>query len=277
MVPDASPGESAGLHPVETRRLSRLPLPPEDSSLPPAARQMKEGYWLGAMIGPDDVALLQRIGIRLVLSAVPPDNQTLENLRVAQIQQVSLPMGDTFLHAPRILEMVDRYPPQEILIHCRHGADRTGAIAAFLLVTRHGWPIADAFYAVLYPSDQDTVGLAEILRNYGMVDHRLPSDPSVGFYSVSATGTSGGLKARNPRYARLVTSTIEAVLTWSAAHPSGSVISDGLIAPSLLEVSRVGSQDSGLPQGPTPSGPGRASQPIAAPFSGQAVDSECAQ
>ena len=180
---------------------------PED--LPPSARQTREGYWLAAMIGPEDVATLGRLGIRAVLSAHEPDQFTVQLLEDYGIDQISVPMSDTFLHADTILDVADRHQPSEILIHCWHGADRTGVITAFLLVMRHDWIVQDAFYSVLAPTRADVTGLAEILARYDLPDARAHTDATVGFYSVAATGGNGGLKAHASGYVRLISTTLD--------------------------------------------------------------------
>lgn len=177
----------------------------------PATRQLHEGYWLGAMIDVRDVPGLARLGVRLVISAVDPGDATARALEDAGIEQLLVPIGSRFRHAQEILEAVARYRPDEVFIHCRYGADRTGAIAAFLLVMRHGWLIPDAFYSVLYPTDIDAAGLAEVLARYDIPDPRDPADPTVGYYSVSAAGGTGGLKTRSSQYAELVETTIDAI------------------------------------------------------------------
>lgn len=203
--------------PAETedpyRVLARNAHSATSSSLPPATRQIAEGYWLGALIGPNDVPQLQDLGVRAVLSAVRPAEGTAEALRRAGIAHFSIPIGNTFRHAETILTVTERYPPHEVFIHCRHGADRTGAIAAFLLVVRHDWRISDALYSVVYPTQRDADGLAGVLDSHGLTDQREANDPSVGFYSISGTGRAvGGMKVRNSRYAHLVETAIEAMI-----------------------------------------------------------------
>jgi hypothetical protein len=163
------------------------------------------------MIGPEDVPILSRLGIRVVLSAHQPDALTVQLLEDLGIEQVGVPMSDTFQHAETVLDVAQRYAPDEIFVHCWHGADRTGVIAAFLLVMRHGWTIPDAFYSVLAPTPDDTAGLGQILAAYDLPDTRTPDDPTVGFYSVAATGTNGGLKAHARGYIQLISTTLDAI------------------------------------------------------------------
>ncbi|MCA9562831.1 MAG: hypothetical protein KC561_05040, partial [Myxococcales bacterium] len=197
--------------------ISRAPAPAPVAPpllMPPSARQMDEGYWLGARFEASDVQTLSQLGIRVVLSAVRLDDDTLLALHEAGIRQVNVFMGDTFRHADVILAIDDQYPPEQIFIHCTHGADRTGATAAFLLVSRHGWSIPDALYAVVYPSERDVEGLGHVLQNLGFADSQrhLDQETQLGRYSLSGSGVGvGGMKARNERYARLVYTAVEAM------------------------------------------------------------------
>jgi len=177
-------------------------------------RQTQEGYYLGCI--PDNLGMVQELpflGVRLVLSAVHPPDKILEEFKKHNIKQVEVLMGSTFRHADKILEESGKYPPEQIFIHCQHGADRTGCIAAFLLCLRHSWSIPDAFYSVLYRNPKDLLALAEILESkFGIKDYRHMDNPTVGFYSHSACGLLGGLKARSETYQKLISSTIKEIL-----------------------------------------------------------------
>jgi hypothetical protein len=120
-------------------------------------------------------------------------------------------MGATFRHAETIREIAERYRPEEILIHCTHGADRTGTIAAFLLIEQHGWEIADAFYAVVYPTSSQVEGLSYALGRMGIDDVRTLEDPSVSIYSPGGRDEGGGLKAHNEAFRRIIYTAIETI------------------------------------------------------------------
>lgn len=191
-----------------------------DQPAPPAARQLAEGYWLGALFTERHVPAMQAMGVEVVLSAVAPSDATLDALRAAGIEQVYIPIGSTFRHAEAILETTGRYRPDQVFIHCQHGVDRTGAIAAFLLVTRHGWPVSDALYSMVNPSESDVSGLARVLERYGLPDPRSAGDPGVGTYSLTGAGVGyGGMKVRSENYVRLVSTAIEAMAAEITSDP----------------------------------------------------------
>lgn len=93
-----------------------------------------------------------------------------------------------------ILSTVAQQVPDhsQILIHCTHGADRTGVVTAFLLVTHWGWAIPDAFYAVLVRGNTARDALAEILQVPLGLDARPTFDATIA--NAYAPPTGGGLK-----------------------------------------------------------------------------------
>ncbi len=208
--PQVAPPPAAG--PANAPAPEVFTPPPTDHPSPPASRQLTEGYWLGARFDQNHVPAMKEMGVEVVLSAVAPSDATLDALREAGIEQVYIPIGSTFRHAPVILETTGRYRPDQVFIHCQHGVDRTGAIAAFLLVTRHGWPVSDALYSMVNPSETDVSGLARVLDRYGLADPRSAGDPGVGTYSLTGAGVGyGGMKVRSENYVRLVSTAIEAM------------------------------------------------------------------
>ncbi|MBU1495238.1 MAG: dual specificity protein phosphatase family protein [Actinobacteria bacterium] len=186
---------------------------PPTPELPHGARQIDEGYYLSPMIYPNDIPALKALDIQVVLSASVPDPKTAYLLAQAGLLHIRVPMSDTFRFADEILAITAQYQPEEVFIHCTHGADRTGAITAFLLVMRHKWRVADALYSVLYRAEQDTDGLRRVLSEFCIEDRREPDDPTVGFYSLARADAVGGLKARSSGYRRLVRTTLEQMIT----------------------------------------------------------------
>jgi len=176
------------------------------------ARQVREGYTLSGMIAAENVPNIRRRGIRVVLSAVDPGEPARAALAHAGIEWVPVPLGSTWRHTATLARVASRYRPEEILIHCTHGVDRTGNIAAHYLVTRHGWTVPDALYAVVNQTEEDLLGLGIVLQQYGYTDHRRTRyNDGVGIYALRPIGRSGGMKARNEAYRRLISGNIEAV------------------------------------------------------------------
>jgi hypothetical protein len=159
------------------------------------ARQIPLGYTLSGMIAPESIPVLHQRGIRLVISLVDPGSETRAALQSAGIQQLLIPLGAQWRYGAEIRSTAARFAPDQILIHCQHGVDRTGNVAAHLLVTRHGWDAADALYAVVSPNPDQVSALADILADFGLEDRRGVGDEGVGIYSLEAIGLRGGMKA----------------------------------------------------------------------------------
>lgn len=160
------------------------------------------------MIEPEHVPAMVREGVKLVLSAHPPSTEVVRDLNQAGIVQIPIYMSNEFRHADIIAQAVNEVEPEEVLIHCAHGVDRSGNILAFLRVVFHGWPISDALYAVVNRDQEDLAGLIAVLQAAGINDVRTLDDPTVGYDSLVCVGRGGGMKARSDSYRRLIATNI---------------------------------------------------------------------
>lgn len=203
---------------------SRALLPPA-RPIPtlPNARRLPFGGGIVAMALPDasNVSALRELGVRRVISEVPPDQSTLVALERAGIEDVPAPIGSTFRHADTIRRAALTHGP--IAIHCRHGVDRTGATVAYLLHCMYGVPLSRAFAAVVSPTSTDRENLARILRDYRAPDDATglyveralvgaggPYASEVGLYSAARNGGIGGMKARPGGYENLIRTALDA-------------------------------------------------------------------
>jgi len=184
--------------------------------IPGNARRVPEGYIVSGMLAPSSVPVLRREGIRLVLSAVELPASLVAQIRAAGIEWIPVPLGATFRHAETIDRETIRQRPERTLIHCTHGADRSGAILAYLLATQHGWTPSAALWAVLAPTAIDVHGLNVVLSQEDNADRRSLGDPGVGIYSPAAIGKSGGMKTRSADYRELARTTYQAILRTGA-------------------------------------------------------------
>ncbi len=155
---------------------------------------------------------LSRQGIKLLFSvepSIPALDQELARLGIKRLNQDCLDAGkytcsdnenywnfhwwkdyDQDWTSPLLDAVDNRYFPDEIAIQCTHGVDRTGNIIAFLLATRHGVSIPDAYYAVVRRRASDVEGVASVLAEYGINDRRDVDDPTVGIYTYRGNGMS---------------------------------------------------------------------------------------
>lgn len=108
--------------------------------------RMTPSLFRSALPDARDLPHLQRLGVRTVVSFIKEDDA--EWLGDAQVHRVSIP-----LHADRVddvdvlrvLRVLRRAEAQgPVLMHCKHGRDRTGLMAAMYRTVVQGWSRADA-------------------------------------------------------------------------------------------------------------------------------------
>ncbi|WGS44397.1 dual specificity protein phosphatase family protein [Burkholderia sp. JSH-S8] len=95
-----------------------------------------------AQLSKEDVPQLQKLGIRKVISfrAFHSDDRILAG---TQIEMQRIPINtwhirdEDMVTALKALRDVDRDGP--VLIHCQHGADRTGLVSALYRMVYQGW------------------------------------------------------------------------------------------------------------------------------------------
>ncbi|KVV21285.1 protein-tyrosine-phosphatase [Burkholderia ubonensis] len=95
-----------------------------------------------ALLSREDVPELQKLGIRKVISfrAFHSDERILAG---TQITMQRIPINTWYIRdedmvaALRVLRDADRDGP--VLIHCQHGADRTGLVSALYRMVYQGW------------------------------------------------------------------------------------------------------------------------------------------
>lgn len=188
------------------------PPPPRiPRSLPKNSRQIAEGYWLGGKPGAEDIRAMHEAGIRLVISATRLKADAAAVADELGMERLTVWFGRTFPSAQRITEASSRYQPEEIFVHCDHGGDRSGAIVAFLLSTRHSWRPDHALLAVAYPTSSDVRNLIKLLEAHGAQITREERTEYVGIYSGQRNGGFGGLKVRGPTYEQMVSTTLDAM------------------------------------------------------------------
>lgn len=185
-----------------------------NQGLPKNTRQTEEGYWLGSRPNALDIEEFHARGVQLVLTlSVIPRRElaTLqETIQRLGMKHIYLPFGSKFPASSKFMPDVMSYRPEQILIHCEHGSDRTGAMIAFILAARHGWPIQKALFSAILPSTSDINALSRILQSRGYAVNTEEFEPIIGMYSAEKNGGYGGMKVRTDggNYYRLVESTI---------------------------------------------------------------------
>jgi hypothetical protein len=94
----------------------------------------------------EGVVELQRMGIRTVVNFRESDSDTVL-FAGSGIVTIHLPMAAFFperAKLARFLEIAGNSRFQPVLVHCRHGSDRTGAAVALYRIKTQGWPVSNA-------------------------------------------------------------------------------------------------------------------------------------
>jgi len=183
--------------------------------MPKAVRQVPGKYWVGTRPDENSIKVMQQNHIKLVVSASRMPQKDLEKLKhtVEQSGMVLLhvPYGSKFPKPERFIDTIHEYDPDEIYIFCDHGADRSGGMLAYLLVTEHGFTVPQAFYSIVYPVNIDIRGLENVLIERGYAAPSKQYSKWIGIYSAQKNGGIGGYKCHAEKYVSFTNSVIDAM------------------------------------------------------------------
>ena len=128
----------------------QAPLPPERNTewatpLPQVSNlhQVTPVLYRSAKLDSSDVAQLQALGVKTVISlrSFHSDTQVLEG---SGIRAVRIPINTWAIRDRHVIETMRSIRSAEqqgpVLLHCLHGADRTGMMAAMYRMLYQGWP-----------------------------------------------------------------------------------------------------------------------------------------
>jgi protein tyrosine/serine phosphatase len=112
----------------------------------PNLHRVDDGLYRGAQPGPEGFSALRDLGVRTVVD-LRSDHSDLDELRAAGLDPagldlVSIPMSPSGVSEDQLLAFlrVAADPARRpVFVHCRHGADRTGAAVAAYRVAIQGW------------------------------------------------------------------------------------------------------------------------------------------
>ncbi|MGK5005655.1 dual specificity protein phosphatase family protein [Janthinobacterium sp. LB2P70] len=129
---------------------AQAPLPPERNTewatpLPQVSNlhQVTPVLYRSAKLDSSDVAQLQALGVKTVISlrSFHSDTQVLEG---SGIRAVRIPINTWAIRDKHVVDTMRSIRAAEqqgpVLLHCLHGADRTGMMAAMYRMLYQGWP-----------------------------------------------------------------------------------------------------------------------------------------
>lgn len=107
--------------------------------------QMSPTLYRSALPGREAVPLLEKLKVATVINFLPEPDSWLTN---PGIQQLRLPYRTNHVDDAQVLTALRAIQSAEakgpVLMHCKHGSDRTGLIAAMYRVVVQGWSKEDA-------------------------------------------------------------------------------------------------------------------------------------
>ncbi|KAB8040245.1 dual specificity protein phosphatase family protein [Janthinobacterium aquaticum] len=105
--------------------------------------QVTPSLYRSAMLDADDVAQLQKLGVKTVISlrSFHADTKVLEG---SGIRAVRIPINTWAIRDSHVIEAMRTIRAAEqqgpVLLHCLHGADRTGMMTAMYRMLYQDWP-----------------------------------------------------------------------------------------------------------------------------------------
>jgi hypothetical protein len=107
-------------------------------------RHVVESIYAGGAITPEQIPLLQSLGINFVLSLdATMGDKIAPALEVAKIQQIYIPLEPTSALSDNLKyllrNLTNIMQKQPLYIHCLHGSDRTGLVIAAYRVLKYNW------------------------------------------------------------------------------------------------------------------------------------------
>lgn len=114
-------------------------------------------FYRSALPTPDDIPVLQRYGIQTVISLIKEDDR--EWLGKTPMNIVSYPVhadrvnDEDVLHVLGTLEEAQKKGP--VLLHCKHGSNRTGLFTAMYRTVVEGWSKEDAIDEMVHGGFSD--------------------------------------------------------------------------------------------------------------------------
>jgi protein tyrosine/serine phosphatase len=129
------------------------------------------GIYRGAQPAKEGYATLKRMGIRTVINLrnSMSEKGAVERAGMRSIE-VPMEMSRDGLRAKvdGVVALMADPANRPVLVHCRHGRDRTGIVVAAYRMKMQGWPLADAEAEMQAFGFNDVwVNYKQFIRNYG--------------------------------------------------------------------------------------------------------------
>lgn len=175
---------------------------PEAHALPKNFRNV-DSFYVGAMPSEADIDEFHELGISTIVSLHRLPDEVKKKAEKAGISVYTFPIRTRLMHIDEIMDVMRKAPANSVYLHCLHGADRTGAVTAYWLVSQRHMEPFKALATVISPSDFHVKGLYMLAKEYGITIAPIEQS-QIGKYSGARNGGLEGLKIRGDEwYTRL--------------------------------------------------------------------------
>jgi protein tyrosine phosphatase (PTP) superfamily phosphohydrolase (DUF442 family) len=133
--------------PIVAKKTTRpLATPHNDVPGAPNLAQVDAGLWRSAQPTAEGFKNLKALGIRTVISLrrLADDRTPLKGLGLRYVHIHFSPWHAEDEDVVRFLKVVSDPRNQPVLVHCQHGADRTGTMVAIYRAYAQAWPLTEA-------------------------------------------------------------------------------------------------------------------------------------
>jgi protein tyrosine phosphatase (PTP) superfamily phosphohydrolase (DUF442 family) len=145
--PDDNAAAPAAVEPIPSASPSReLAAPRNDVPGASNLAQISPGLFRSAQPTREGFERLAKMGVRTVvnLRAFHSDRELLTGLGMGYVHIPFEPWSPKQEHVVRFLQVVGDPRNRPVLVHCQHGADRTGTMVALYRVHEQGWRMNEA-------------------------------------------------------------------------------------------------------------------------------------
>ena len=179
-------------------------------------------FYIGAMPNEDDIDELATLGVETIISLHRLPASVAERAESLGLETHDYHLRTRLVQIEKIMDILDSAPAASVYVHCLHGADRAGAVAAYWLHTRRGYSALEALAMVISPSKYHLRGFKMLVREYRV--SVAPIEPDIiGRYSGARNGGLEGLKIRGGEwYTKLARNYLELTMGPPAAKPKES-------------------------------------------------------
>ena len=178
------------------------------SALPKNFRNV-DIFYIGGMPSADDMDELHDLGIEQIISLHRLPKDVSSRAKKLGLETHSIPWRTRLVRVDEIMEVLEGVPSGTVFVHCQHGADRAGAVAAYWLYSHRDYEPFAALAAVISPSAYHIKGLKMLAREYSLNFDPVDSD-LIGRFSGARNGGLEGLKVRGGEwYTRLARNYLE--------------------------------------------------------------------